>query len=158
MHQYAALQRLQAMFCMSAASLVNENKTGHGHATMLSMDYCCHHGQNLFSLAVEPGADIIIVFAAIFIFFFTYKIDRLTSGPCEVHVCVTLNNTTIKCSGTSFQHIWDTTTSPPSPAALFTAEVISLSQFLVCSRCSEADRTRSAHFFISGHATSSWSL
>lgn len=69
-------------------------------------------------------------------------------GPCEVGICVKLNKVTVERSRASTHFLGQRL----SPAALLTAEVTSVFVSL------EANRTRSAHFFIGGFATSSRKL
>lgn len=134
MHQYDAVQQWQGQLRASAASLVSATqRVDRWDAAAPSVDYCCRAPTlttpSTRPLRAEPAQSSSAVACSKSCYFCFYSIScrvfalhpRSNVGPCEVRICVKLNKVTASTRflGQRF-----------SPAALLTAEVTSVSQFL----------------------------
>lgn len=145
MHQYAAVQQWQGQLRASAASLVNDTQRVHRwDVAAPSMVYYCRAPTLTtpstrplraepaqWSSAVACSKDCHFCFYSFLVGFLPststlVQNRRANVGPCEVRIRVKLNKMTVERSRASTHFLGQRF----SPAALLTAEVTSVSQFL----------------------------
>lgn len=145
MHQYDAVQQWQGQLRASAASLVNDTqRADRWDVAAPSMDYYWRAPTlttpSTRPLRAEPARSSSAVACSENCYFCLYSFivgflpstptrvqnRRANVGPCEVRIRVKLNKMTVERSRTSTHFLGQRF----SPAALLTAEVTSLSQFL----------------------------
>lgn len=145
MHQYDAVQQWQGQLRASAASLVSDTqRVDRWDVAAPSMDYCCRAPTlttpSTRPLRAEPAQSSSAVACSknCYFCFYPFLVGCLPStparvqnrranvGPCEVRICVKLNKVTVERSRASTHFLGQRL----SPAALLTAEVTSVSQFL----------------------------